>query len=514
MGSRLVFLLLALLAGSASAAEPSPAEAVAAGMAAVRAQCLSRAPALRIHDVRLPSGAAVQFGRYEVSFLLDATYTNPFDPADIDVQAQITFPDRGEVSVPAFYFIPYQPANGVTQLQGGIPFGPPGTPSWRVRFSPPRPGRYRFRLFARDAAGQTAQSEEYSFEAAPSAGPGFIRVAVRNPTYFEDSATGKPWIGIGANVAWTRARDPGTPTACYEYYFGRARGLMSATRVWMCHWAWLEWTPQVAEEGTTWAGYGGLGYYNQMIAAEFDRVFALAEENGLRVMLVTDDNNEQYRNGGTEEWFGNPYNRISGGPGDDPSDFFSSPAARRAYRNRLRYILARWGYSTSLWAINSWNDESQAGPEVRDWLRGMRDFVHGMVRGYRPIIYGSNFQADDLMDYAQAEGGGAKPTVNQECEYTEEPDWFVPTLRREIWRGLARGLAAVMCWSHTTVDRLDAWRVFQPPLVFLDDLDPGRGQWRTATAEVVSAGPLVGAARQIITIESAWNAPGWGERAE
>jgi hypothetical protein len=516
MQSRALAIIAVLIVCGAGTASAKPGD-VESRMLRVREELRSVSDEVRIREVHFPAQPVRQFHELEVTFQLDATYRNPFDPQDIDVQGRFLFPDGTEVSVPAFYFIAYEPASGLTQLQGGIPFKPAGERRWKLRFAPPAAGEFRLHLTAREATGRTTRSDTYSFTAAPAGGPGFVRVSPSNPMYFEDSADSSLFFGAGANVAWTRAGDPGTPAACYEYYFGRAEGLMSSTRVWMCHWAWLEWTPQVDEPGTSWEGYAGAGYYNQMVAAEFDRMFELAERDGLRVMLVTDDNNEHYGNGGAEEWFGNPYNRISGGPCAEPSEVFTSREARRLYRNRLRYIIARWGYSTSLWAINSWNDESEASPEVRDWLAEMHDYVHDLVRGYRPIIYGSNLLANDIMDYAQAGPGDlnpAKPNVVQECEFTEDREWFVAALRQAIWRALSRGMASVMVWPHTLVDALDAWDVFAPPLKFVAGIPLNRGQWTPVTARVTSARAATGGRLSgVTTVTPAGDVPEWGARA-
>ncbi|MGD0113116.1 MAG: DUF5060 domain-containing protein [Armatimonadota bacterium] len=518
----LLFGMLSVVASgcgvaAAGATRETAGRPVGVVMKEVRAQFAARSDELRVRDVQPSSAVVKQFGRLEATFHLDATYTNPFDPDEIDVEGEFTLPDGTVVSVPAFYFVPFEPTSGVTQLQGGIPFGPGGTPSWRLRFAPPVAGEYSVRITARDGAGRSFRTEAYSFRATPSRGPGFIRVSAGNPMYFEDSGDGSLFFATGSNVAWTRTGDPGDPVASYEYYFGRAKGLMSSTRVWLCHWAWLEWTPQVQEAGTSWMGYAGAGYYNQMMAAELDRVLELAEKNGLRVMLVTEDDNEQYETGGVEEWVSNPYNVVNGGPCVRPEEVFSSAEARKLYRKRLRYILARWGYSTSLWAINSWNDESEASPEVRDWLKEMRGYVHDLVREYRPIVYGSNFQANDLMDYAQAGAGdlGAdKPNVEQECEFASNRDWFVPMLRESIWNGLARGMAAVMVWPHTMVDRLNAWDVFAPPLKLASGLGLNHGRWQPLKAEAISAkADAAGSLVRIVTLTPAGDVPEWGVKA-
>lgn len=389
-------------------------------IALVNTRLASTQDVCEIGDVRLSTMAVSCFDKLDLTFRLAASYTNPYDPDDIRVEAAITFPDGSAAMVPAFFFEPFRPARGVAQMTLWVPYERDGAACWKVRFAPPVPGEYSLSLRATQKDGRRATHGPLRFIAAPSAHPGFVQVSRDNPRYFETSRDGRLFWGIGSNVAWTRAGDPGNPHPCYEYYFGKAAGRMNATRVWLCHWAWLEWTPVVDAPGTNWEGYGGIGIYNQMIADALDRVFLLAEENGLRIMLTTDDNNEWERNEKNDGWPANPYNRDHGGPCDAPEDIFSSQEARRHYRNRLRYILARWGFSTSLWAINSWNDCSNPTPAILDWLREMRDLTHQLTDGYRPIIYGTNYrlEASALMDYALA-GAAApqdRPQVMQECE--------------------------------------------------------------------------------------------------
>ena len=46
---------------------------------------------------------AAVFGRIELDIRLDKTYTNPFDPDEIAVDAQITSPDGKTLRLPAFW---------------------------------------------------------------------------------------------------------------------------------------------------------------------------------------------------------------------------------------------------------------------------------------------------------------------------------------------------------------------------------------------------------------------------
>ena len=493
------------------------ASTVSERMASLKTRLVSTQAQCEIGDARLSAASVSCFDKLELTFRLAASYTNPYDPDDIRVEAAITSPDGSAATVPAFYFEPFRPRRGVAQMMLWVPYRPAGAACWKVRFAPPVPGEYSLSLNATQKDGRRATHGPVRFTATPSAHPGFVQVSRNNPRYFETSRDGKLFWGTGSNVAWTRAGDPGNPHPCYEYYFGKAARHTNATRVWLCHWAWLEWTPAVDAPGTNWEGYGGIGIYNQMIADALDRVFLAAEKNGLRIMLTTEDNNESMQNGKTDGWPANPYNRAHAGPCRDPRDVFSSQEARRHYRNRLRYILARWGYSTSLWAINSWNDCSNPTPAILDWLREMRDFTHQVTDGYRPIIYGSNYrlEASALMDYAQADASAPhdRPQVMQECYHADRAEGFAASLHDELWKGLATGHAATMVWPHILVDKTGSWSVFEPVMRVAQSLPLNRGKWQAVQARVTRATCTQDVPPRVYTVRPYGDVPNWGAKA-
>ena len=483
-----------------------------------------RSPAgtLEFGPVHMTQTPVPVFSRVEAQFTLRAAYTNPFDPADIQVDGVITLPDGRRVTVPAFFCVPFQPKKGLTQMAPNITYEPAGKAGWRLRFAPDLPGEYRLVIRARDGKGRQVESSEGTFRAEASARKGFVRVAAGNPMFFENSADGSLFWPVGANVAYTHTSNEKNKGASgqssYEHYFGQAKGKMNATRVWLCHWAWLEWTPQQA--GAVWPEYGGPGYYNQMIATGMDRVFELAEAQGLRLMLVTEDNNEFMVNetsAGT--WNAHPYNQVNGGPCGEPGEFFSSAEARRLYRNRLRYIVARWGYSDALWGINSCNDFSNPDAEKLDWLKHVRGYVHELFAGYRPIIYGTNFrfEANQVADYRQAGRGPVnrdKPNVVQECFYTRVAGSFRQELHEQLWNGLGRGLGGIMVWDHVLVDRTGSWDEFLPLTRFVQDLPLHRHSWQPMEARVLSASAEpAGPYHQVVVVRSYGDVPDWGAKA-
>jgi hypothetical protein len=113
----------------------------------------------------------------------------------------------------------------------------------------------------------------------------------------------------------------------------------------------------------------GLGRYYDKTAERLDEVLNYSEEKGLYVMLTIDyhgvfkDFIDSW--GSNAEWRTNPYNAANGGPCETPADFFTNSEAKRIYKNKLRYLVARWGYSTHLACWELFNEIDN----VMDWQK-------------------------------------------------------------------------------------------------------------------------------------------------
>jgi hypothetical protein len=73
-------------------------------------------------------------------------------------------------------------------------------------------------------------------------------------------------------------------------------------------------------------------------------------------------------------WVSNPYNARNGGPCATPKDFWTNAQARKLYKRRLRYLIARWGYAPNLFAWEFWN-EVPATPSTETWVAEMAAFL-------------------------------------------------------------------------------------------------------------------------------------------
>jgi hypothetical protein len=322
--------------------------------------------------------AIPRYGKFELTIELAASYDNPFDPEQVDLTAEFTTPSRKTIAVSGFFYQPYRTRNAGDDAKRPL-LDAAGTPCWKVRFTPLETGRHTYVVRLRnnfgDARGDVT-SATGSFVAVAADAPGFIRVSPTNSRYFEFD-DGRPFFAVGQNLQ--------NDWPYYRHSRLLAEGGANCARVWtFCHWTWLEWT---FRSGLKWAGpgdwmrsYAGAGRYNQRIAWIADDCLERWTRDGLFVMLclgngtgggeLTRDKEASYGS-----WGGHPYNAANGGFLDEPQQFWTDERARRLYRQRLRYIIARWGYSPNVWAWEFWNELGGAAPEMVAWHEEMARYV-------------------------------------------------------------------------------------------------------------------------------------------
>jgi hypothetical protein len=315
--------------------------------------------------VSVLTAAPACWKRVDLRVDLDAAYQTPFDPDEIAVDALFRLPSGKVLKVPAFFYQPFQ-AGGAGSASDSLASS--GPPEWRVRFTPTEAGAYSVRIQARDRSGELA-SEPVSFTAAAAPGHGYVRVSRRDPHYFEFE-DGAPLFLIGENMA--------------------SGSLASYSR----------WMPRLASAGgnfaRVWIGSEGFalergpaGEYRLDGAWRLDRVVELAESQGIYIKACLDwvrrlkppparDQLPRYMSVGDWAYMEDySYRKANGGPCETMKDLFTMPEARRMFQNRLRYSVARWGYSTNLIAWELWNEiddvDEGANTEaiIRPWNQEM-----------------------------------------------------------------------------------------------------------------------------------------------
>jgi hypothetical protein len=326
----------------------------------------AQAKPLRLGEVVLARTDLKQQNVAEFSLNLDATYDNPFDPDDIRVDLEVTSPTQKQFVQPAFFGRPYRRA----QADGKETLTPDGDGQWQARFCPAESGIYRARVRAQDRSGEVV-SAETTFAVAPSDDPGMVRVSPRDPRYFEFS-TGKPYWPIGANVCW--AGDRGT--ADYDDWFPRYKAAG-------CNYArfWLSpgWTTFALERTGKREDGLGMGQFDLANAWRIDYGLQLAHSNGLQVMLTIDSYNILRDRDAYNFWELSPQNRVHGGPLRNWAEFWTLPEMARLYRNKLRYLVARYGAFPNVFAWEFWNEVDLTrdfkAPVARGWHQEMARYL-------------------------------------------------------------------------------------------------------------------------------------------
>jgi hypothetical protein len=199
-------LVAALAAGSSLA--PGAAQA-------------SRGPGITnisTNESQYPRRQVPAYHKLEITFQVATVAQNtqlPYDASpppgiepEVGVSVDALFTPDGWRTVyrqPAFLYQEFD-----HQVKGGREWiYPTGEFAWKVRFAPPAPGIWQFKLAAEDAGGRS-ESVVHSFRVAPSTSPGFVRVSGRDSRYFEfENGTYFPGLGYNMNfdhLSWTNPR--------------------------------------------------------------------------------------------------------------------------------------------------------------------------------------------------------------------------------------------------------------------------------------------------------------------
>src|SRR5205823_12870494 len=109
-----------------------------------------------------------QYEKLELTYPFSGSYSNPNDPAIVDVEAVFTAPDGNKQTVPGFFFQDFTRSGDVTRET----LTPVAQSSrWKVRYAPSEVGTYIYAVTIKDAQG-THTLDNGSFTVKPSANPG------------------------------------------------------------------------------------------------------------------------------------------------------------------------------------------------------------------------------------------------------------------------------------------------------------------------------------------------------
>ncbi|GAB4552311.1 MAG: hypothetical protein OHK0023_20170 [Anaerolineae bacterium] len=314
----------------------------------------------------------------ELPLAVPNAYANPTDPNEVSVTVRFSAPNDQVIGVPAFWMRFYnQICNADCSEESFVDLNQTG---WFVRFRPNQVGIWQYVVELRDADGERVLNRG-DFEVTPSTRRGVIGVG-RNRRYFA-YAEGDPYFPVGINLAWSWS---GT---------GNTRG-------------YTDWLDQLARLGANYARlyldtawFIGIGWVTpagdlreaQTALWRLDQILQAASARGIALQLViTSAANwntytpppynppaEPRRADVSIDWARNPFNVLRGGTFNTAATFFTAPEGREVFKERLRYLIARYSAYESVFAWELVDQLDRLTPSnlalANDWANEMIGYL-------------------------------------------------------------------------------------------------------------------------------------------
>lgn len=334
-----------------------------------------------------PIGSTVTYEKYELCVALDQNFANPYDYDAVNVYAIFTDPSGLMTRVDGFYYQPYSRCTSPSCMQAFSDVNATEIPNylyaentpcpWRIRFAPYIAGNWTYQVFVGGTAAGNASSAIMPFTVTKSANKGYIKVAPNGKNFmFTDGST---FIPLGLNHTTENKQ-----TVAYNrmpYYI--ASNIITDMAPYGGNFLRIMMNPENFN-----IDWGALKNYSsrQPQAFDIDQIMALAEANNVYIQLCLDVQSELWVGSPTSPppfpnagWPDNPYHTLVA----NPDLFFTDANCISAYSNKMRYIVARWGYSTSLFGYEMFNEIDQYGNywgnynwrNIRDWHSNIISYV-------------------------------------------------------------------------------------------------------------------------------------------
>jgi Domain of unknown function (DUF5060) len=428
------------------------------------------------------------YSKIEASFNITNLNTDPFDYTVTDVRVNILQPDNSTVSLPAFF-------------DGGT--------TWRVRHMPSMAGTYSITgIMLNGSTISPSNLQPASWVVAgPPTGTGFIRVDPSNPRRFITS-NGRRFFPRGEDVAWDVS-----PHNVTNVFWRMAAAHENWSRVWMDHWDGknLDWPAS----GPTLP----LGQLNLTVAQKWDGIVAAAEQAGVHFQMTL-QHHGQYSTTVDPNWGQNPYdltNNIGSTNGfmTNPVQFFTNATAISLTKRKMRYAVARWGYSPAIMAWELFNevqftDAGQTGQWgiVQSWHDTMATFIKSQDNYHHLVTTSSDLTEpiwDDVDYYTHHDYPGdvitglrdatditasqpVRPDYGSECGTNGTPKYGV---NAPLWAGIMNGQSgSEQPWWWDSMDAENDYIYFRAMSDFVTLSGLGDQNVLDKSIPLVAGGPL------------------------
>ena len=289
-----------------------------------------------IGSIEIRQGTILKNELVDLVVELTAQYSNPFDRAEVALEATFTAPSGAEHHVWGYYHEEYEYVNELPL--NTYPFW--DTPEceytgseWRLRFKPNEAGQWQYTVKATDSTG-SAESSTQSLEVADSNRKGGVRVSEDGQALVYDD--GSRYLPIGFNIPWYSL-------STYEYYSELAQNRATCIRV-MGNYRSLEIennftgpNPGDACLDTALGDYRGWGLM-QMWKLEW--ILDLLHSRGMKALLCLHSRKALFETGTSR------YMAANGGPCANRQDYWG-------YATDCNLVTDQWNWG----AYEVWVDE-------------------------------------------------------------------------------------------------------------------------------------------------------------
>jgi hypothetical protein len=285
-----------------------------------------------------------QYQKAEWQVGIKAAWTNPYAYTEQALDMVLTSPTGMHLVQPCFFLS-----------------GAPGQPSqWQARFTPREAGTYTCWFVWSEQGREVYRSAKQQFSVDVGKGRGFLQPRDLWTLRYDN---GEPFRGLGENICWESRDDDDSkhfkalhedPRYSYEYMVGQLTvNGGNFFRVWMTYWNlpvdWKQVKNNRRYRPTS-------STYNESGMERMDWLVQLCDSLGVHMMVAL----ESHVGFMGEGWEMSSYNVRNGGSANTPLEFFTLPAARQHYKNKLRLMIARYGYSPSIAAWEFFNEIDNA----------------------------------------------------------------------------------------------------------------------------------------------------------
>lgn len=284
------------------------------------------------------------YQKSEWGITLKTNWKNPYSFSENALDMVLTSPSGKRIVLPCYF---ESGESGKESL-------------WKARFAARETGVYNYHFELKTDGKLVSTTPKFEFKVLQSKAKGFLQP---NDLWSLRYDNGELFRGIGENICW-ESRDEDDSKYFdklhedkrfnYDYMLKKlAANGGNFFRTWMIYWNLpVDW--KTVKNNNRYQNTQS--QYNESGMKRMDHLVELCDSLGIHMMLALESHVGYMGDG----WKMSSYNIENGGSAKTPLEFFTLPTAKAQYKNKLRLMVARYGYSPAIGAWEFFNEIDNA----------------------------------------------------------------------------------------------------------------------------------------------------------